>query len=266
MENNFACRICNGSFSGRATQPQEINGWVAQVCSVCGPIGYSREAWDDFDRILGGEKNRLNRAALSHLLSNADREGAQKHYFLTSEQLTAGRDTLTLPTPPIQRLNFIRIIGDHLVREGKEFVQEANTVARVGSFSNDAFAALYEQMKQKGLIIASKTAPRRDAFADTEVWYPGFDLTLEGWELYESGKRGKEAGHYGFVALQFGQPELNTFLAAVTPGILEETGYPLKDVLKFQRAGIIDNIMRDQIRNAAFVVADLTHGNKGAYW
>ncbi len=32
------------------------------------------------------------------------------------------------------------------------------------------------------------------------------------------------------------------------------------------RAGIIDNIMRTQIRDAAFVVVDLTHDNSGAYW
>src|SRR3546814_372746 len=32
------------------------------------------------------------------------------------------------------------------------------------------------------------------------------------------------------------------------------------------RAGIIDNIMRSQIRDAAFVIVDLTHDNSGAYW
>ncbi len=32
------------------------------------------------------------------------------------------------------------------------------------------------------------------------------------------------------------------------------------------QAGVIDNIMRDQIRNSAFVIVDLTHDNSGAYW
>ena len=32
------------------------------------------------------------------------------------------------------------------------------------------------------------------------------------------------------------------------------------------RAGVIDNIMRIQIRDAKFVIADLTHDNNGAYW
>ena len=32
------------------------------------------------------------------------------------------------------------------------------------------------------------------------------------------------------------------------------------------RAGIIDNIMRVHIRDAKFVIVDLTHDNNGAYW
>ncbi|HEX2814332.1 MAG TPA: hypothetical protein VHO04_16755 [Sphingopyxis sp.] len=37
----------------------------------------------------------------------------------------------------------------------------------------------------------------------------------------------------------------------------------MRDVSK---AGIIDNLMRIQIRDSAFVLADLTHENAGAYW
>ena len=52
----------------------------------------------------------------------------------------------------------------------------------------------------------------------------------------------------------------------VKPVITEEMGYELVDMRDVARAGIIDNIMRMQIRDAAFVIADLTHGNNGAYW
>ena len=43
-------------------------------------------------------------------------------------------------------------------------------------------------------------------------------------------------------------------------------GYELVDMRNVTRAGIIDNIMRAQIRDAAFVIVDLTHDNSGAYW
>jgi nucleoside 2-deoxyribosyltransferase len=33
-----------------------------------------------------------------------------------------------------------------------------------------------------------------------------------------------------------------------------------------KEAGVIDNLLRVRIRDAAFVLADLTHANNGAYW
>lgn len=38
------------------------------------------------------------------------------------------------------------------------------------------------------------------------------------------------------------------------------------DMRSVARAGVIDNLMRAQIRDSAFVLADLTHDNLGAYW
>ena len=45
-----------------------------------------------------------------------------------------------------------------------------------------------------------------------------------------------------------------------------ELGYRLEDMRDAARAGIIDNVMRARIRDAAFVLVDLTHANAGAYW
>ena len=43
-------------------------------------------------------------------------------------------------------------------------------------------------------------------------------------------------------------------------------GTTFLDMRDSARAGVIDNIMRIQIRDAKFVIADLTHDNRGAYW
>lgn len=42
-----------------------------------------------------------------------------------------------------------------------------------------------------------------------------------------------------------------------------ERAIDLRDV---PQAGIIDDIMRVKIRDAKFVIADLTHENRGSYW
>ena len=93
------------------------------------------------------------------------------------------------------------------------------------------------------------------------------DLTLEGWKQYEAEKRGQFEGNYGFVAMQFGDSNLDPLVNdIVKPTVAKEIGYNLIDMRDVARARIIDNIMRTQIRDAAFVIADLTHDNSGAYW
>jgi nucleoside 2-deoxyribosyltransferase len=52
----------------------------------------------------------------------------------------------------------------------------------------------------------------------------------------------------------------------VKPCITAELGFDTVDMREVSQAGVIDNIMRAQIRDAAFVLIDLTHDNSGAYW
>ena len=67
--------------------------------------------------------------------------------------------------------------------------------------------------------------------------------------------------------MQFGDPDLDPFARdVVKPAVKDDIGYDLVDMNDVGRAGVIDNIMRLQIRDAAFVIADLTHDNSGAYW
>ena len=74
------------------------------------------------------------------------------------------------------------------------------------------------------------------------------------------------SGNYGFLAMQFDDPDLEAFVEEVMKPAVEDTGYKLVHMKDVGRAGVIDNIMRIQIRDAAFVISDLTHDNLGAYW
>ena len=67
--------------------------------------------------------------------------------------------------------------------------------------------------------------------------------------------------------MQFGDDGLDTFIRdVVKPAVRDDIGYDVVDMRDVSQAGVIDNIMRIQIRDAAFVIADLTHDNHGAYW
>ena len=67
--------------------------------------------------------------------------------------------------------------------------------------------------------------------------------------------------------MKFKDPVLDPFVRdVVKPAVKKGIGYDLVDMRDVAQAGIIDDIMRVQIRDSAFVIADLTHDNHGAYW
>jgi hypothetical protein len=92
------------------------------------------------------------------------------------------------------------------------------------------------------------------------------DLTLAGWAEHEKEQRGQASGGYGFIALKFGDEILDPFVSDVIKPAVSTLGFDLVDMRDTAEAGIIDNVMRARIRDAAFVLVDLTHANEGAYW
>lgn len=71
----------------------------------------------------------------------------------------------------------------------------------------------------------------------------------------------------GFLAMKFEDPELEELIKkSLKPAIKERLQFDLQDMRELAEAGVIDNIMRAKIRDAAFVIVDLTHDNSGAYW
>ena len=66
--------------------------------------------------------------------------------------------------------------------------------------------------------------------------------------------------------MQFGDNDLdNVFEKCFKPAV-KLTGFDLQSVIAEPRAGLIDDRIKVDILTARFVVADLTHGNAGAYW
>lgn len=91
-------------------------------------------------------------------------------------------------------------------------------------------------------------------------------LTLAGWERYEALKRTVSESRRGFLAMKFGDAELNRVVAECFKPAVEAAGFELATALENQPAGLIDDQMRVAIRTSRFVVSDLSHGNSGAYW
>ena len=166
-------------------------------------------------------------------------------------------------SPAVQAMNLIRHIGDEVSKSGRPLASLGNIHRIIGSPTKQFAEKILEELwSQKGLVQMSEPT---GTFGGS--FFKDVSLTLDGWELYEAEKRGEFNGDYGFIAMQFDNSELDNFVNdVVKPAVKDGIGYKLVDMKDIARAGIIDNIMRIEIRDAAFVIVDLTHSNPGAYW
>jgi nucleoside 2-deoxyribosyltransferase len=167
-----------------------------------------------------------------------------------------------LPRPAVQAQNILRWIGEQTLEVGEhpqEFPKGISAI--VGAPNDDAAKRLASELVSQGLIEGREVASVDDPFGLIDL-----RLTLAGWEAFEKERTGKFAGRYGFLALAFGNPVVVHLKEQAMRPALQGIGYDLVDMRDVQEAGIIDNLMRQRIRDSAFVLVDLSDDNRGAYW
>ena len=122
-----------------------------------------------------------------------------------------------------------------------------------------------EQAKIQGLLDGDPTAcqnlPRGMFFLSNAA------LSSDGWARYEELMRNGAGSRHAFMAMDFKAPDIRELFNDYMRGAVAETGFDLRTTQgDHQTAGSIDNRMRVEIRTARFVICDLSHGNRGAYW
>jgi hypothetical protein len=91
-------------------------------------------------------------------------------------------------------------------------------------------------------------------------------LAPVGWERYRELSRSVPGRHYGFMAMKYGDQEIDAVVRQHFAPQVKLAGFDLERLDEGQPAGLIDDQLRVRIRQARFLVVDLTHGNRGAYW
>jgi nucleoside 2-deoxyribosyltransferase len=69
-----------------------------------------------------------------------------------------------------------------------------------------------------------------------------------------------------FMAMEYEDKELDDVFERCFRPAVKTTGYDLFRLDEKPRAGIIDDRLRVEIRTSRFLISDLTHENRGAYW
>ena len=267
MNNKRRCPVCLNDEGGRCEASTGAPNPLFK-CDICGHYIVNYEIFTTDGADLGLDK--MQRAVLSHRIrtkSGRAPKTESEPFTVTPDVLESLRSDGKLPSPAIQAANLIRFIGDEVSRSGEDISVLPDYIhANIGALNRKATIQLANELDSRRILrlgYRGKLAIDGSGSSGPQA----INLTLDGWEQYEAEKRGRLKTKYGFIAMQFNDPKLDTFVREVVkPAVEDGIGYELVDMRDVAQAGIIDNIMRIRIRDAAFVIADLTHDNRGAYW
>lgn len=68
---------------------------------------------------------------------------------------------------------------------------------------------------------------------------------------------------YGFLSMKFNDPKSEALVRdVIRTAVKAGTGYEVINLLNVARACVIDNHLREQIRDTAFILTYLTHGKR----
>jgi len=207
----------------------------------------------------------IQKATLSHAVRQAT-ENRETPLFDTYWYKGTVDNQILMPSLSEQAIKFVKLVGDSFITTGGDYVPDVDTCAKIGTIDLRNLNRLITEIEERNWVRPGKTLPGRFPPRKAQG-QKSYRLTLDGWDIFEKEKRGEHEGKFGFLALKFNDTDLESFVAEVLkPSILDEFGFPLHDMRDVSEAGLIDNIMRVRIRDCAFVIADLTHDNNGAYW
>jgi nucleoside 2-deoxyribosyltransferase len=261
---NQPCPVCLGAHGATVVVSPTPRDAKRFACSTCGTFELTETAGVNL-KSPRTPVTPVQRSALSHHLRSAGRETTP---VVNSDWLDRFLTEARLPSMEQQAANLVRLVGDHLRAHGDGLPLESPAVAtQVGAFNPSRFGELRDELVAEGIL--KLISQGMGMITGTASFHSPatYGLTLRGWTRYETELQGKFAARYGFIALKFGDDVLETLVAdCIKPVVLREIGYPVVDMRNVARAGVIDNILREQIRDAAFVLVDLTHDNSGAYW
>jgi hypothetical protein len=273
----LACSICNTSLdrgvsvdkNGHCTPTFNHNsgkhrsiGWVSEkiACPRCGNYTISNEAYEYLENSL--RKNNVNNILSYYICNEFDQET-----IIQKKDVERLLRNSYLPNPSEQANALLCWIADKSSDMGdRVHVDPYSAGARIGAFGDRSIATLFRELSKAGLLIGDLVPFYKNK--DNTIPQGAFvsELTLLGWERVEAIKAGNNNSKTAFIAMEYGQSELDNLVSEHMKPELLNMGYNLRRLDEYPAAGLIDDNLRLSIKSAKFVIVDLTHDNSGAYW
>lgn len=230
-------------------------------CARCGTFILGQDVFEDLPYELQAEGEvQVNRAVLSHAIYKMPK----KHSFpeLGLDLIRSIIKSSDRPSHIDQLSNLLTWI----VKKQKKYG------AYIDDLSDDGIAAVGVQDRADLIFILEHAIDNGLVEGNVKPQAGGtylinpFRLTFKGWSAYNEFINKAPLTKLAFMAMKFGDTDTDDIYHSYFKPAVKKTGFDLKRLDERQPAGSIDDQLRLEIRQAKFLIADLTHGNNGAYW
>jgi len=250
------CPICASPLSDNKGNFPPRTGYEKYFdCLRCGSYSLSRSIADDLAGMLKGDKKKV--AILSYSICKMQRNGEIPYLDSNLVELILQN---SLPSLTEQINNLILWLGEK-TSPGKTVSLHSSThQSIIGAMTLEGFALVVKHLIDIRLIEGNPISNRGNFFQVDAA------LTFDGWNYFDQLNRGALTSRKAFMAMKFGDPDLDKiFNQYFKPAVLA-TAYELYRLDEMPKAGLIDDRLRVEIRTSRFLISDLTHENAGAYW
>jgi nucleoside 2-deoxyribosyltransferase len=252
-----ACFVCKEAASLETSGPS-----AKYNCPRCGEFTVVGTLIGAHPRFL----NNTHRAVLSWKI-RARQNHSAKFVLVESEQSQWGLEE-PLPEPQQQFDLLLLWVSKRTTPGGSARLEIPQIFAVIGAPIDDQkqLANLDWLLRDTGAdkyvkCSISSVIPFGDSYARHDV-----ALTFAGWERVRELERATSQSFEAFMAMKFGDEEMSRMFNGPFKRAAKRAGFTLRTLDEGQPAGPIDAQLRVRLRRSAFVIADLTHGNQGAYW
>jgi hypothetical protein len=250
------CPVCNTELKKIPASGSGQNV-MAFSCYRCGDFVFSGHINYTLPSILKEHKDAETK--ISHALRLMQR--INKNVKLSASTIDAILEK-PLPRPKEQADLLIRWLAEHSDNPGDKvkFQPIMHHLSIIGAKTVEGIVLVLSHLIEVGLV---KGLP------ETSKDYGSFGqlaLTFDGWNYYETLLKGSTTYRKAFMAMKFGDADLNAVLENVFKPSVKLAGFDLFKLDDEPRAGLIDDRLRVEIQSSDFLIADLTHANNGAYW
>ena len=250
------CPICSSPLNvDQGQYPPKTGDRRYFECPKCGGYSLSRSLADDMASILREDSKKI--AVLSHSIRKMQKNSSWPYIdsYLAPQILRN-----SLPTLSEQIGNMILWLGDKTSPGRGEWLEPSRHQSIMGAETPEGFGLVIKRLINLG-FIEGEISSGLDGIIQLEAV-----LTFDGWNYYDQLHRGAFYSRRVFMAMKYGDPDLDQIVNEFFRPAVAATGFELYRLDEVPKAGLIDDRLRVEIRTSKFLISDLTHENAGAYW